>query len=146
MPQFVTIKAEIKWFLKSLMYFICGCLIFCSILMFLAWRAQPGINDFFPDGQSWLHHAASWNGSVCDMKWYLFWGADINLRGVNDMTPIFYAVKDDKLEHVKFLYQKGADIHLRDSNGFGLIHYASSRQMLDYLHEIGLAEDEDSTD
>jgi ankyrin repeat protein len=52
--------------------------------------------------------------------------------------PLNAAAKNDRIDVLQCLFSKGMDIHQVDSSGRGPLHYAGSREMVDFMISQGL--------
>ncbi|XP_048247501.1 inversin-A-like [Haliotis rufescens] len=75
-------------------------------------------------GNNFLHWACC-GGDVEMVKFILSQKmADINSRGVSNMTPVMWAAYRGHSEVVEFLMCEGADVSLVDVNGNNILHWA----------------------
>jgi ankyrin repeat protein len=83
---------------------------------------------------------AIWNGKENVVRLLLIMGADVEERGVNEMTPLLYAAYYGKLTFVKILVEAGADINARANTGGTVLYCAASKndaELVQFLLENG---------
>ena len=54
----------------------------------------------------------------------LHYGADINAKDENGLTPLHYAVRRNDQEVVKVLLNEGANVNVKDNDGLTPLHFA----------------------
>lgn len=64
------------------------------------------------------------NGDVATTRLLLDRGANINAKAASGITPVHWAVLQDKLDTLKLLLERKADVNVRDSGGNTPLHYA----------------------
>jgi ankyrin repeat protein len=60
-------------------------------------------------------------------------GADVNMKGWEGDTPLYWAIRDRSVEQAKFLIEKGADVNARDRDGSTPLIEAAVRGTLDLV-------------
>lgn len=91
-------------------------------------------------GISPLYAAVALSGSVAAAGALLHAGADPNLKWENDATPIFEALKDDRIDLLRTLIGNGADVNSRMTDGMTPLIFATtygSRLCVDCLLDAG---------
>lgn len=63
-------------------------------------------------------------GDVETVIKFVEYGADVNERGANGMTPLMYAARYNQAEVVKVLLSKGAKTNLKSDAGLTALQYA----------------------
>lgn len=78
------------------------------------------------DGQTALFHLIRRNNdySTETIEMFLQGGADVNIKDMEDKTPIFYVVKSGNLELFNLLLKYGADINVVSQGNKNLLYYA----------------------
>ncbi|EDV18861.1 uncharacterized protein TRIADDRAFT_7916, partial [Trichoplax adhaerens] len=71
-----------------------------------------------------LHYAAR-GGNVELIEGLIARGADINIKGLNDITPLHLASKHNRYAAVRALLMFNADIEAKDTNSNTAMHYAA---------------------
>jgi ankyrin repeat protein len=84
-------------------------------------KFKINVNELNNEGISILHLVAQ-NYDVSMIRTLLKLGADINIKSVDNYTPIYYAIKSSKYENVEELIDKGADLNVH--NGLTPFMYA----------------------
>lgn len=86
-------------------------------------KAVRNVNYRGPSGRGIIHQGSYW-GHFEILKMLIEKGANPNLRGMNEGTPLISAAAGGNPEIVEYLISLGADIHLVGSYGEGALHYA----------------------
>lgn len=103
--------------------------------------AKPAVRSRSAVSQDLLH--ATLMGDAAKVRQLLEAGADVNVRGALDMTPLMIAAQDGHLLVVKALLQKGADIHAQNIVGQTALRLAMLRErqaVIAVLRHEGAAE------
>lgn len=79
-----------------------------------------------------LHYAAYHNHTGV-MKLLLAQGANINLKDVNEQTPLDIAVDVGNLEAARLLLEKGANVDIKDKEGWTYLHYAIIKENIELV-------------
>lgn len=77
------------------------------------------------DGLSPLHQAALAGGCGDVIIYLLDHGVDINLKAVNNLTPLYAAACDGRVDSARVLFAKGADLLLPRADGMTPLHAAA---------------------
>jgi len=67
-------------------------------------------------GNHYLVSHAAREGAMNELKYFIEKGASINVRDVEDRTPLLHAALAGGLDSIKFLVEKGADLNAKDSD------------------------------
>ncbi|MDH3675828.1 MAG: ankyrin repeat domain-containing protein, partial [Anaerolineae bacterium] len=86
-------------------------------------KAVRNVNYRGPSGRGIIHQG-SYSGHLEILKVLIDRGANPNLRGMGEGTPLISAAAGGSPEIVEYLISLGADIQLIDSYGEGALHYA----------------------
>lgn len=85
----------------------------------------PDLNEVDPDFGSVLHEAAASN-NIKILLYCIENKVDINIRSVDQQTPLHYAVKNSRYDALKILLSfPEADVNARDSSGMSPLHHAA---------------------
>lgn len=70
-------------------------------------------------------HMAIVKGDFETVKRLVGFGADVNEKASNGLTPVMFAARYNKVDILRFLIEKGADLTVKNSkNGFTALKYA----------------------
>lgn len=86
-------------------------------------NAGADINGKDKQGKQAIHYSAGWG--LEDVTFLVENGSDLNVAGLDDgETPLIVAVKNWRLDVVKYLLDKGAETNIRDATGRTALNYA----------------------
>jgi hypothetical protein len=77
-------------------------------------------------------------GDLEGIKKLVEYGANVNEKS-NEMTPLMFAARYNKVEILKFLVSKGAKTNVKDSKGYTALKYAELSNAFDavqYLKQV----------
>jgi hypothetical protein len=85
-------------------------------------------------GETQLHHCAE-NGLATSVKRLLsIRNINVNVKDVNGMTPLHWAVETGHIEIIRLLLQNGADVKAKSNYGDTPLHWAAIFGNVDILH------------
>lgn len=94
------------------------------------------VNDVFPDREVAQLAGAACEGDVAGIENALSNGADVNGRGRDQITPLFWAMNCRNIEGVRRLLAHGADPNARIHDGVSLVWLAATYNEGDYLRAL----------
>jgi hypothetical protein len=85
-------------------------------------------------GETQLHHCA-WNGFTTSVKRLLsIRNINVNVKDVNEYTPLHNAATNGHIEIARLLLQNGADVNVKDRWDRTPLHWAAEQDNVDILH------------
>lgn len=91
-----------------------------------------GVDTRDSEGDSLLHYASTW-GDLRAVRLLVETGADINVLGDMDKTPLHVAVEGRFLDIVEFLLTRGATQDERDAFGYTPLEWAQQMEYADVV-------------
>jgi len=83
------------------------------------------LSDRRASGSGLIHLACEYNANTDLVSALLEAGANPNMRGFNNETPLMFAAKAGKLETLSLLLSHGADVSMVSSDGWSAAHFAT---------------------
>ena len=85
-----------------------------------------------------LNHQAAYEGNIEAVKQHLAAGADVNAKGMANMTPLHEAIRGGRKVIVELLIAKGADVNAKDWRGRTPLAFAKRKpEIADLLRKHG---------
>ena len=99
---------------------------------------EQGLNpDYETDRGTPYFPLACSNGYFEIVKIFIEYGADINIKGIRDRTPLIEATLEEHIEIVKYLLENGADPNLQDDIGETALMYSRNIEITKILLNNG---------
>ncbi|KAJ8301826.1 hypothetical protein KUTeg_020813, partial [Tegillarca granosa] len=91
------------------------------------------VNKKDDNGMSAIHYAIQNGADLKLLELLLSFGADINTKNNEGLTPAAFAIQRKSIDCLKYLLQKGADVYAVDIKDSSLLHHAVETEDLDII-------------
>jgi len=108
---------------KSIIYLGLALTIFTNVAMASNIVASSTAFTITQEGTATPLATAIVKGDIASVKAFIAYGADVNEK-CNDMTPLMYAARYNRVEIMNLLLQNGASLKQTNSKGFNALKYA----------------------
>lgn len=96
--------------------------------------AYMSLEDMFPDQQVRELAAAAGNGKIKHLEQLVSQGVSVNSRGLQNATPLFWAMKSDNAKGFQKLLELGADPNVVFGDGGTVMHWAARNENPEFLN------------
>lgn len=102
------------------------------------------ITIFFLASCATIHDKAG-SGDISGFKSFLSEGGNVNKKDKLGRTPLMLAVKEGKLDMIRYLLENGADVNAVDKEGYNVLMYTKYQMLFIWALEVSKRSDDNNS-